>query len=60
LLLGKPELAKSNEYYHSIHPTEAAGVDAELEAARAKAAAAKKPAPPAAAVTPPVSGGAAS
>ena len=28
LLLKKTELAKSNEYYHKIHPTEAAEVDA--------------------------------
>jgi NADH-quinone oxidoreductase subunit I len=30
-------LAKSNEYYHEIHPTEAAGVDAKLAAEKAKA-----------------------
>ena len=42
LLTRKPELAKSNEYYHSIHPVEAANVDAMLAAA---AAAKKKPAP---------------
>ena len=42
LLLRKSELAKSNEYYHAIHPTEAAEVDANLAAA---AAARKKPAP---------------
>ncbi len=30
LLLDRKELAKSNEYYHSIHPTEAAKVDAHL------------------------------
>jgi NADH-quinone oxidoreductase subunit I len=41
LLMCKPELAKSNEYYHRIHPTEAAEVDARL----AEAAAKKKPAP---------------
>ncbi len=41
LLLRKLELAKSNEYYHGIHPTEAAAVDATLAAA---AAAKKKPA----------------
>ena len=28
LLLDKQRLAKSNEYYHAIHPTEAAAVDA--------------------------------
>lgn len=41
LLTRKSELAKSNEYYHVIHPTEAAQVDANLAAA---AAAKKKPA----------------
>ena len=47
LLINKQTLAKSNEYYHKIHPTEAAEVDARLaeekakaDAARAKAAAA--------------------
>ena len=30
LLLDRKELARSNEYYHSIHPTEAAEVDARL------------------------------
>jgi NADH-quinone oxidoreductase subunit I len=44
LLLDRQELAKSNEYYHSIHPTEAAEVDARLaeekRAAEAKAKAA--------------------
>src|SRR5438067_7225967 len=44
LLLRKSDLAKSNEYYHSICPTDAAGVDAKL----AEAAAKKKPAPVAA------------
>lgn len=44
LLLRKSDLAKSNEYYHSICPTDAAGVDAKL----AEAAAKKKPAAPAA------------
>ena len=38
LLWPKQRLAKSNEYYHEIHPTEAANVDAELAAARAKMA----------------------
>jgi NADH-quinone oxidoreductase subunit I len=63
LLLDREQLAKSNQYYHSIHPTEAAEVDGRLaeekikaeakakaaaEAAAAKAAAAApKPAPPA-------------
>jgi NADH-quinone oxidoreductase subunit I len=41
LLWDKQRLAKSNEYYNEIHPTEAANVDAELAAARAKAAAPK-------------------
>ena len=41
LLMKKGELAKSNEYYHRIHPTEADAVDANLAAAAAK----KKPAP---------------
>src|SRR5216117_3676993 len=41
LLLRKSDLAKSNEYYHSICPTDAAEVDAKL----AEAAAKKKPAP---------------
>ena len=42
LLQRKSELSKSNTYYHSICPTEAAEVDAKL----AEAAAKKKPAPP--------------
>lgn len=37
LLLDKQQLAKSNEYYHTIHPTEAAAVDAALAEERAKA-----------------------
>jgi len=37
LLLGKEQLAKSNQYYHKIHPTEAAEVDAHLAAEKAKA-----------------------
>jgi NADH-quinone oxidoreductase subunit I len=41
LLLRKNELAKSNEYYHNICPSDAADVDAKL----AEAAAKKKPAP---------------
>jgi len=53
LLQRKDELSKSNTYYHSIHPSEAAEVDAKL----AEAAAKKKPAPappkaPPAAATP--------
>ena len=45
LLMRKNELAKSNNYYHQIHPTEAAEVDGKLAGAAAK----KKPAPAAAA-----------
>jgi NADH-quinone oxidoreductase subunit I len=37
LLLDRRQLAKSNEYYHQIHPTEADGVDARLNAEKAKA-----------------------
>jgi len=37
LLLRKTELAKSNEYYRQIHPTEAADVDAKLAAEKVKA-----------------------
>ena len=37
LLLDKYKLAKSNEYYHKIHPTEAGAVDAALAEERAKA-----------------------
>jgi NADH-quinone oxidoreductase subunit I len=47
LLFHKEQLAKSNAYYHKIHPTEAAEVDARLAAERAKAAAKAKPAAPA-------------
>lgn len=55
LLLDREQLARSNEYYHKIHPTEASEVDARLAEekakaeAKAKAAAASKPAAPAAA-----------
>jgi NADH-quinone oxidoreductase subunit I len=52
LLLRWEDLAKSNEYYHSICPTDAAGVDAKLaaaaEAAAKKKAAAASPAKPSA------------
>ncbi len=41
LLMKKSDLAKSNDYYHGIHPTEATTVDAALAAA---AEAKKKPA----------------
>jgi NADH-quinone oxidoreductase subunit I len=49
LLMGKPELAKSNTYYHTIHPVEAAEVDAALAKAAAEAEAKKKAAAAAAA-----------
>ena len=53
LLQDRKQLAKSNEYYHTIHPTEAAEVDVRLAAEKTKAAAdaaaakaaAAKPAP---------------
>jgi NADH-quinone oxidoreductase subunit I len=60
LLYDRQQLARSNEYYHSIHPTEASEVDVRLaeekakvdakakaaaEAAAAKAAAPANPAP---------------
>jgi len=48
LLMRKDELAKSNDYYRGISPTDAAEVDAKLTAA-AEAAAKKKAAAPAAA-----------
>jgi len=53
LLFDRKELARSNEYYHKIHPTEAAEVDARLAEEKAKAeakakAAASAPAKPAA------------
>ncbi len=55
LLLHREDLSKSNAYYHQIHPTEAAGVDAALAEPKAKQAAAKAakaaPAPKAAATT---------
>jgi NADH-quinone oxidoreductase subunit I len=37
LLLDREQLAKPNEYYHKIHPTEAAAVDARLAEGKAKA-----------------------
>jgi NADH-quinone oxidoreductase subunit I len=55
LLFRKGELSRSNSYYHSICPTEAAEVDAKLAeaaaaaAAKKKAAAGAKPAAPASA-----------
>src|SRR6476620_4026130 len=42
LLLKKEDLAKSNKYYHSIHPTEATEVDTRLAAEKAKAEAKAK------------------
>ncbi|MDB6123016.1 MAG: nuoI [Pedosphaera sp.] len=42
LLLNKRELAKPNEYYHKIHPTEATEVDERLAAEKAKAEAKAK------------------
>jgi NADH-quinone oxidoreductase subunit I len=60
LLLNKQQLAKSNEAYHKIHPTEAAEVDGRLAAEKAKAEAkakadaeTKAKAPKAAAPVPP-------
>lgn len=44
LLLHKTDLAKSNAYYHKIHPTEATLVDQQLEAERKKAQEKAKPA----------------
>jgi NADH-quinone oxidoreductase subunit I len=49
LLMDKSELAKSNDYYHNIHPVEAAEVDAGLAKAAAEAEAKKKAAAAAAA-----------
>ncbi|WP_348260764.1 4Fe-4S dicluster domain-containing protein [Telmatobacter sp. DSM 110680] len=49
LLLDRHELAKSNEYYHTIHPTEATEVDARLAAEKVKVEAKAKAATQAAA-----------
>jgi NADH-quinone oxidoreductase subunit I len=49
LLLDRDQLAKSNEYYHTIHPTEAAHVDSLLAEEKAKAEAKAKAAAEAAA-----------
>jgi len=49
LLLDRQKLAKSNEHYHKIHPTEAAEVDARLAEEKAKADAKAKAAADAAA-----------
>jgi NADH-quinone oxidoreductase subunit I len=59
LLQRKEELAKPNEYYHTISPTEAADVDAKLAAA-AEAAAKKKAAAAPVPVTPPAPSGSSS
>ena len=42
LLLKKTDLARSNEHYRTIHPTEAGEVDARLAAEKAKAEAKAK------------------
>ena len=49
LLLDRQQLEKSNEYYHEIHPTEAAEVDARLAEEKAKVEAKAKAAAEAAA-----------
>jgi len=49
LLLRKEQLSQSNEYYHKIHPVEAAAVDKNLAGAAAAAEAKKKAAAEAAA-----------
>jgi len=49
LMLDRKQLAKSNEYYHQIHPTEASAVDARLAAEKVKAEARAKAAASAAA-----------
>lgn len=49
LLLDREQLAKSNKYYHQIHPTEAAKVDEHLAAEKVKADAKAKVAADAAA-----------
>jgi NADH-quinone oxidoreductase subunit I len=49
LLLDRQQLAKANEYYHQIHPTEAAEVDARLAEEKAKVEAKAKAAAEAAA-----------
>ena len=49
LLLRREQLSKSNEYYHKIHPVEAAAVDKNLADAAAAAEAKKKAAAEAAA-----------
>ncbi len=54
LLMRKDDLAKSNDYYHKIHPIEAADVDHNLAEAVAAAQAKKKAAAAAAAAKAPV------
>ncbi|WP_109484579.1 4Fe-4S dicluster domain-containing protein [Occallatibacter savannae] len=49
LLLDRKQLARSNEYYHEIHPTEASEVDARLAEEKAKVEAKAKAAAEAAA-----------
>jgi len=49
LMLDRKELSRSNEYYHKIHPTEAAEVDARLAEEKAKTEAKAKAAAAAAA-----------
>src|SRR5690242_5801165 len=56
LLMRKSDLAKSNEYYHRIHPTEAQSVDEVLAAAAAKKNPAPAPPAPARPTTPPAPG----
>src|SRR5690348_14854298 len=56
LLMRKSDLAKSNDYYHRIHPTEAEAIDAALAEAAAKKKPAPAPAAPAAPKTPPAAG----
>ena len=53
LLIGKGDLAKSNDYYHKIHPIEAAEVDRNLAEAVAAAEAKRKAAAAAAAAKAP-------
>ncbi len=52
LLLDREKLSRSNEYYHRIHPTEAAEVDARLAEEKAKVEAKAKAAAEAAAKAP--------
>jgi NADH-quinone oxidoreductase subunit I len=58
LLLHKTDLRKPNEYFHELHPDEAAEVDAHLDEEKAKAAAKAAAAPPskAPAAAPPAGG----